>query len=154
MNRNVIMVSLAAAGGLVLAACHHTPPPARAVPDLATTRQACEIDTLARRHKVLIDNLEVDSEVSETVPEKIRDYRAEIDAAYRFVVENCNNYNLCMQAHRYHEDACADSRLAWAVSHSKFNEIAQRLAEIEAWRRPPRKHHPRTDDPVFSTEID
>lgn len=143
MNRNRVTLLLATAGILILVGCHHTDTGKTPAGDplVSRARQACEIDTLAKEHHVVIDKLDVVSETSDTVPEKIKDYRAEIDASYRFVVQNCNNYNMCMQAHKFDEDACADSRTAWAVSHSKFNELAERLAELEVIRPPKKPHH-------------
>jgi hypothetical protein len=135
---------LAAAGTLLLAGCyqghkqqHHKP-----IVDTVAAKQVCEIDTLAKEHEVIIGQLGLEKDQSKTIPaEKLREYRAEIDASYRFVVENCNNYNLCMQAHRYDERSCDASRYSWAESHRKFNQIAERLAELEIWRHKKRKHH-------------
>jgi hypothetical protein len=154
-------ITLAAVAAFALAACRTTqepegPPPPPAV---YTAKQACEIDTLAREHQVVISNLEVESDSSNTIAaEKLKEYRAEIDASYRFVVQNCNNYNMCMQAHDFHEPACDRSRDAWAESHTKFNQLAQRLAELEVVHpRHGRGHHgPRPEnecrcDEVFTT---
>jgi len=69
---------------------------------------------------------------------KLMEFRAEIDASYRFVTANCNNYNMCMQAHDFEEHFCGDSRRAWMGSHERFNYLAIKLAELE--RHP---HHRR-----------
>ena len=156
-------ISLAAAAALALAACHATdggggPPP----PTVYIAKQACEIDALAKEHDVVISKFTMESDASHTiVSEKMKEYRGEIDASYRFVVENCNNYNMCMQAHNFHEPACDSSRAAWAESHTKFNELAAGLAQLEV-ARPGHGHghghhnpHPDKDgcdcDEVFTT---
>ena len=147
MKWNGMTFVLAAAGALMLAGCYHGRESGHHKPvvDIFAAKQVCEIDTLAKEHQVIIGELGLEKDESRTIPaEKLREYRAEIDASYRFVVENCNNYNLCMQAHRYDEGSCDASRYSWAESHRKFNEIAERLAELEIWRHKKRKHHDQT----------
>lgn len=147
MNR-LGLISFLAAGALGLAACHHTSPPEkRAGPQIVIAKQACEIDTLAKKHKVIIAKLEVEKDLSVTLPQKLLDYRAEVDASYRFVVEHCNNYNMCMQAHEYKEEACKESRSAWAESHKKFNDLTESLAKLEAQRPKPKDDHSGDDEP-------
>lgn len=118
---------------LALAACKHTPvaPPLKV--HVSTAKQVCEIDSLAKEHKVIIDKFGLVKDKSRTIAEeKLLEFRGEVDASYRFVVEHCNNYNMCMQAHDYNEPSCDSSRTAWTESHRKFNELTERLARIDA----------------------
>jgi hypothetical protein len=138
MKWNGLMtITFAALVALALAGCDHTkgkaPPPKVST---ETARQVCEIDSLAREHQVLITSIGLEKDASNTIAsQKLKDFRGEVDASYRFVVQNCNNYNMCMQSHDYNEPSCDTSRTAWTESHRKFNELTSRLAEIEA-------HHP------------
>jgi hypothetical protein len=136
-------VTVLAVAALALVACKHAGDHAgRHHPKVAvhTAKQACEIDSLAREHQVLITNLGLQKSDSDTiVSEKMKMFRGEVDASYRFVVENCNNYNMCMQAHDYKEQACDQSRASWTESHRKFNELTEKLAKIDAHHAGP--HH-------------
>lgn len=137
----------AVAGVLVLAACKHEPyteGPVGPSP-VAIAKQVCEITALAEERDVLIDSIDADyPEAGGTSKEhrwtilkdKLREYRAEVEASYRFVTANCNSYNLCMENNGYNESACAGTRQAWVESQEKFNRLAMAL-NGKPWRR----HH-------------
>lgn len=101
---------------------------------VAVARQACVIDALAEERDALLKSIEGETVeydgLSTTehrwtiLKEKLIAYRAEVEASYRFVTANCNSYNLCMEANNYNEQACAQTRMAWETSHTKFNELA------------------------------
>lgn len=154
-------VAMAAFAALVLAGCYQAHHKASHPPKVtaATAKQVCEIDTLAREHRVAMVNLEPRRDESDTIAmEKLKAYRGEVDASYRFVVEHCNNYNMCMQAHDYNEPKCDSSRASWTESHRKFNELTEKLAKIEAHHspghrpsKPPRPRGGCNCDEVFTT---
>lgn len=128
-----------------VAACnptHGTPRPTQSV---EIAREVCEVTALAEEHRTLttrVGSIEsgaptnMRDESWTILMEKLRQYRAEIDATYRFVTSNCTTFNLCMQSHHYNEADCAGSRIAWTDSYSKFNQLALDLARLE-------QHHPR-----------
>jgi len=68
--------------------------------------------------------------------EKLRDYRAEIDASYRFVTMNCAAYNLCLE----HGAPCDAQRGALLESQDKFDHLAVELAKIDKGDHE-HKHH-------------
>jgi hypothetical protein len=150
-------IAFGAVAVMALAGCYHAkkeaPPPKVTA---AVARQVCEIDTLAREHEVVITRLEVEKDSSHTIAsEKLRAFRGEVDASYRFVVEHCNNYNMCMQAHDYEESSCDKSRDAWTESHKKFNELTSKLAgaggHSEPGPRPPKTSGGCNCSEVFTT---
>jgi tRNA A37 threonylcarbamoyltransferase TsaD len=151
MKRMPMALSMSVLVALVaLAGCKTTnggtAQPVAATP-VAVARQACVIDALAEERDALLksidgETLESDGGVSTTehrwtiLKEKLIAYRAEVEASYRFVTANCNSYNLCMEANNYNEQACAQTRMAWETSHTKFNELA-----ISINRRSKHGHH-------------
>jgi hypothetical protein len=151
MYRFLMTMLLPTVGALALGACYPThnvggePPPVA----VYVAKEACEIDALAKERETYVERIDhhvvKDTDQSHTIlDDKLREYRAEIEASYRFVTANCNNYNLCMQAHAFHEEACSESRAAWVSSHEKFNELAENLNRGNWWGPPPPHppHHP------------
>jgi hypothetical protein len=139
-------------GAIALAACRTGPEP---VPHLQSSveiaKQACEIHALAEEHQTMMTRVgaieagapTTISDSGETIlMEKLKQYRADIDATYRFVTSNCNNYNLCMQMNHYREIECASSRAAWTTSHERFNQLALELAKLEVPPHGQPPHHP------------
>ena len=132
----------AVVGLLTLAGCKHSPYGEGVASPVAVAKQACEIAGLAEERDVLIRDIDADypeaggvqSEHRWTIMrEKLMQYRAEVEASYRFVTQNCNSYNLCMENNQYRESACGESRDAWVGSQSKFNELAIALNK-KPWR--------------------
>lgn len=152
MKRYSIMALSALIGALALAACHHT----QAKTSVAVARDACQMDALAEEHKTFTSRIEtLDHEITEReseerwtiLREKLRTYRGEVEASYRFVTSSCANYNMCMQANNFDDWRCRDLRQEWSESQKRFNELAIKLAEFErpikvssTPARPPRKH--------------
>lgn len=137
-------------GLLALAACKTTYPEdetlAATPTPVAVAKQACEISALAEERDTLIDAMDADypeaggasKEHRWTIlKDKLRDYRAEVEASYRFVTQSCNSYNLCMENNHYEEQACSQTRQAWVDSQTKFNHLAIAL-NGKPWRR---RHH-------------
>ena len=163
MYRFVTTMLFAGVGALSLSACnqgHHAaaPPP----PAIYVAKQACEIDALAKERDTFLERVGhghviKDTEKTSTILEsKLRRYRAEIEASYRFVTSNCNNYNLCMQANGFNENSCTQSRVAWTTSHQKFNDLAEDLNKRkwdgpELPYPPPGGHDPCRCDGPFAT---
>jgi hypothetical protein len=145
MSWNGTAIATALVGALALAACYQgprTPPPV--VHSVEVAKEACEVDTLAEEHRSIMSRVgtiesgaptDIKDEGRTILLAKLLEFRAEIDASYRFVTANCNNFNMCMQAHNFQEPFCGDSRRGWMESHERFNELAIRLAELE------RHHH-------------
>jgi hypothetical protein len=141
----------AAVGLLALAGCKTTyddeitdlgPSP------VAVAKQVCEIAALAEERDTLIESIDADYPDSggtgkehrwTILKDKLREYRAEVEASYRFVTQACNSYNLCMEHNGYEEQSCAQTREAWIKSHEKFNHLAIALSG-KPWRRH-RRHH-------------
>jgi len=155
MRWNKTAVALAVLGALALAACRphggDGPPEPRAARSLEIAKGVCEVDALAEEHRSVMSRVEtLEGDIPERerderwtiLAQKLRDYRAEIDGAYRFVTANCKTYNMCMLTHHYEEGRCADSREAWMVSHARYDRLAIELAELESRRH----HHRRSKD--------
>lgn len=148
MKRLSMALSMSVVAGLLaLAGCKTAKDPATAsvATPVAVAKQACEITALAEERDVMITA--IDSDAPETgattkehrwtiVREKLREYRAEVDASYRFVTANCNSYNLCMENNGYNEQACAQTRQAWVDSQEKFNELSVAINKGKPWRHP------------------
>jgi hypothetical protein len=135
----------AVVGLLALAGCKHAPYGEGIASPVAVAKQACEITGLAEERDVIIREIDEDypeaggvaSEHRWTIMrDKLLQYRAEVEASYRFVTQSCNSYNLCMENNGYNEQACAQTRTAWVESQDKFNELA-----ITLNKRPWRQHH-------------
>lgn len=136
-------------GAFALAGCktlYHDVPPT----PVAIAKQACEITALAEERDVLISA--IDSDIPEAgaiqtehkwtiVKDKLYQYRAEVDASYRFVTASCNSYNLCMENNRYNEHACEKTRQGWVESHEKFNELAISINKHKPWREHRGRRH-------------
>lgn len=136
----------AVVGLLALAGCKHGPygPEARVASPVAIAKQACEITGLAEERDVVMSTIDADdhhgggtsTEHRWTImKDKLLQYRAEVEASYRFVTASCNSYNLCMESNGYNEPACTQTRQAWVDSQEKFNELA-----ISLNKRPWRHH--------------
>jgi hypothetical protein len=148
-------MALAVIGVLALTACRPhgggDDRPPRAARSVEIAKEVCEVNALAEEHRSVmtrVDTLEggiPERERDERwtiLMQKLRDYRAEIDGAYRFVTANCKTYNMCMLTHHYEEGRCEGSRDAWMESHQRYNDLAIRLAELERrhhhWKKGPR----------------
>lgn len=146
-TKSSLVLVLAAA--LAIAACNQTTgggPPRMAQTSTEVAGEVCEINALAEEHHAMTSRIgsiesgaptDYNDESWTILLEKLKNYRAEIDATYRFVAMNCKAYNMCMQANKYVETACSQSRGEWSKSHDKFNQLALDLAQLEV---PP--HHP------------
>lgn len=136
----------AVVGLLALAGCKHGPydHEERVASPVAIAKQACEITGLAEERDVVMSTIDADdpegggtsTEHRWTImKDKLLQYRAEVEASYRFVTASCNSYNLCMESNDYSEPACAQTRQAWVDSQEKFNELS-----ISLNKRPWRHH--------------
>jgi hypothetical protein len=145
----------AVVGLLALAGCKHNPyadvPVATPV---AVAKQACEITGLAEERDVLMRTIDADYPESGSAAtehrwtimrDKLQEYRAEVEASYRFVTASCNSYNLCMENNRYHEPSCAQTRNAWVSSQEKFNQLAMTL-NTKPWRHHTKGGHRKGHD--------
>ena len=130
----------------VVACDHHRPKPPMA--SVAVAAEVCETNALAEEHRTLTNRIgsiesgaptEYHDESWTILLQKLNNYRAEIDATFRFVTANCKAYNLCMQVHRYNEMECGNSRFEWSRSHEKFNQLALDLAKLEAPKNKPQQ---------------
>lgn len=136
----------AVVGLLALAGCRHGPYYDDAIgpSPVSIAKQACEITGLAEERDVMMST--IDSDYPESggtqtehrwtiMKDKLLQYRAEVEASYRFVTASCNSYNLCMENNGYNEQACSQTRQGWVDSQEKFNELA-----ISLNKRPWRHH--------------
>lgn len=135
MKLYVTVALTAIVGVLGLTACYHTN---KVRVDVA--HDACEVNAIAEEHKSLtqrVEKLEIETSERETderwtiLLEKLKQYRAEVDASYRFVTSSCRNYNMCLQANGFDDYRCRDLRQAWSQSQVQFNDLAVKLAQIE-----------------------
>ncbi|MDZ4868084.1 MAG: hypothetical protein SGI91_12245 [Alphaproteobacteria bacterium] len=109
---------------------------------VSIAKQACEITGLAEERDVMMSTINEDypGEPGPTtehrwtiMKDKLLEYRAEVEASYRFVTASCNSYNLCMENNGYNEQACSQTRQAWVSSQEKFNHLAMSL-NSRPWR--------------------
>jgi hypothetical protein len=156
MKRISTALSLSVVAGLfVLVGCKTAyddiPPPGPS--PVTVAKQVCEISALAEERDTLIEAMDADyPEATSTAKEhrwtilkdKLRDYRAEIDASYRFVTASCNSYSLCMENNGYQETSCTQTRQAWVDSQEKFNRLAVSL-NGKPWRKHRGRHGGRGD---------
>ncbi len=148
-----MLVALVCAIGLVACYKHGPDPKPHAHHSVEIAKDVCVVHALAEEHRTLTTRVgAIESGAPTTMRdeswtilmEKLRQYRAEIDATYRFVTANCTTYNLCMQTHHYREMECAGSRQAWTDSHTRFNQLALDLARLEKGHHP---NHPHRGNP-------
>jgi hypothetical protein len=115
---------------------------------VAIAKQVCEISALAEERDTLIESIDADYPESggtskehrwTILKDKLREYRAEVEASYRFVTQACNSYSLCMENNGYREESCTQTRDAWIKSQEKFSHLAIAL-NGKPWRRHHRRH--------------
>lgn len=154
MTWNITRILMVLICASAVAACNQTTAGGRQpMPqtNVEVAGEVCETTALAEEHRTMTSRI---GSIESGAPtnyhddswtillEKLNKYRADIDAAYRFVTMNCKAYNLCMQAHRYSEMDCASSRSEWSRSHERFNQLSLDLAKLEMPHRPPHSGKP------------
>ena len=145
-----------------LAACETTnttppaPPPVPVV-DRDASRRICDVDSLAtmkasyleQSTQITLPNRSTDEQRTSTtidryerattdsaVLEKMKKFRAEVDAQYRAVVSSCRAYIECMEHNSYNEASCKSLQRRWEIAEARFAGLAVRLREISASTAP------------------
>ena len=115
--------------------------------DLNVSDRVCNVDALAREKQTAQATLNSSKysireyqnragsyeENTYTILEsKLFSYEAELEASYRFVVQNCGVYTRCIERQDYDEWQCKRTEERWGQSQDRFNNLIINIRTLQA----------------------